>query len=146
MYWLIDLSTRPQTDGEVWKNIQIFSHEFIGKKLCLLNPSKRYEFQITEVSEDFIRVNKLPIKLVKEIFLSVYQHLVLQNKWVKIGASRVNTKPNTIEGLLKTVFFEGNVNALSTAPWISAILVRADIGVEFNGKSRGQAIRYSKSK
>ena len=130
-------------DEEIWLKIRGKAIE--SNSLTLLNPSKRYSFQIVEVSKDFIRVDKIKeIKLTKEIFRSLYNHLKAKKDWVKIGASIRNTKIDTVEGYLKENFFSGDMNGPMTAPWISALIVRADIGIEFNNKSLGQAIKYNR--
>lgn len=140
---LIQLALKSNAwDKSIWNKILEFAKKSIDKPLYVLNPSRRAEFRIIETSKDFIRVNKLPIKLPLEMFLSVYNHLRERCGWVLIGARRMNAKPDTIEGFLKINFFGGNMSALSTATWISAILVKAGIGVEFNNKARGQALRY----
>jgi hypothetical protein len=77
------------------------------------------------------------------MFLSLYQILEDKRDWVRIGASVKNTKPDTVEGYLKMRFFEGNLNGQMTAPWVSALLTRSDVGIIFNNKSVGQAIKHS---
>lgn len=77
------------------------------------------------------------------MFLSVIKMLQEKADWVRIGASVTNTKPDTVEGFLKKNFFKGGMNGNMTAPWISAILARADVGIIFNNKAVGQALRYS---
>jgi hypothetical protein len=47
-----------------------------------------------------------------------------------------------VEGHLKNHFFAGNMSGQMSASWVSAILVRSDIGIIFNNKAVGQAIRY----
>jgi len=145
---LLELSFKSQAwDEEIWNEIIEFTKDSINKLHYLLNPTRRAEFRIIEVTEGFIRVDKLrQNKLSKQMFLSIFNYLKEKCAWVNIGASRVNTKPETIEGFLKTKFLRGNMNALSTAPWVSAILVYSNIGVEFNNKARGQAIRLAKWK
>lgn len=131
------------TWDSVWEKIRNFSKSNIGKPLSLLNPKKEFYFKIKEVSENYVRIDKLPVKMTKEMFLKVYEYLKSKNgEWVRIGASRVNTDPDTVESVLKKHFFKDNPNGLSTAPWFAAILVSAQIGIEFNGKSRGQKIRF----
>ena len=84
-----------------WMKIKSFA---INNKISyLLNPSKMYSFHITEIGEEYICVDKLGSKkLEKELFLSVINMLEEKNSWVKIGASVKNTKPDTIEGFIKT--------------------------------------------
>jgi len=96
---------------------------------------------ITDVSDQYIRIDKLSIKMTKQMFLSIYRYLKSKNDWVEIGASRVGTHPDTLEGFIKENFFNGNLDGLSTATWFSAILVWSDIGLEFNNKAKGQKLR-----
>ncbi len=126
----------------IWIKIRGYSIE--SKKSILLNPSKNYLFQIVEVTDDFIRVDKLGrVKLTKEMFISVYKMLKEKRDWVRIGASVKNTNPHTVEGYLKSRFFGGNMDGQMTAPWVSALLVRSDVGILFNDKAVGQAIKYN---
>ncbi|MCM1566077.1 MAG: hypothetical protein NC238_09060 [Dehalobacter sp.] len=60
--------------------------------------------------------------------------------WVRIGASRTNTDPDTLEGRIKNDF-GGKMNGLSTAPWVASILVGAFNYIIFNAQERGQAIK-----
>ncbi|MEM4703747.1 MAG: hypothetical protein QXJ02_01575 [Candidatus Bathyarchaeia archaeon] len=106
-----------------------------------MNPKRSFPFTIVEVSEDYIWIDKLPIKMTKKMFLSLYEHLKSRRGWVEIGARRVGARPDTIEGFIKEKIFKGNMNALSTAAWFAAILVYSNIGVEFNNKAKGQEIR-----
>jgi hypothetical protein len=130
-------------DVEVWLKVRGLAIE--SKTLYLLNPSKKYKFQVVEVSDDYIRIDKLgKQKLVKDMFVSVYDRLKNDEGWIRIGASVTDTKSDTIEGFLKDNFHGGDMNGPMTAPWISALLVRANIGVEFNNQATGQAIRYVK--
>jgi hypothetical protein len=116
-----------------------------GTPVSLLNPKKKYLFTINEISDDYIKIDKLyHNKLKKQMFLSVYDYVRKSISWVRIGASRVNTLEDTVEGLLKREFFNNNPGGLSTAAWISAILVYSDVGVEFNNKTRGQKLRFRK--
>ena len=75
------------------------------------------------------------------MFLSIYDYLRSKGCWVEIGARRVGARPNTLESIIKKEFFNDNPNGLSTVTWFSAILVRSNIGVEFNNKARGQKLR-----
>jgi hypothetical protein len=127
--------------NEVWGKILDFARSNKGKALPLLNPAKGSPFTITEVSENYIRVDKLQIKMTKQMFLDIYEYLKSMRDWVEIGARRVGASPDTIEGLIKTKFFNGKMDALSTATWFAAILVYSNIGVEFNHKAKGQKIR-----
>jgi hypothetical protein len=125
----------------VWIKIRGYAIE--NSNLMLLNPSRNYRFSIVEVDDDFIRVDKLgKTKLTKEMFLFIYRLLMENREWIRIGASVKNTKPNTIEGILKMNFHSGDMNSQMSASWISAILVRASVGIIFNNKAIGQAIRY----
>ena len=109
----------------------------------LLNPSRNFRFKIVEVADDFIRIDKLgKIRLTKDMFLSVFMFLKEKEDWIMIGASVKNTKPNTVEGHLKTLFFKGDMNRQMSASWVSALLVRSNVGIIFNEKAIGQAIRY----
>jgi len=126
---------------KIWIKIRGYAIEV--KNSLLLNPSKNYRFQVIEVSDDFIRVDKLgKVFLTKNMFIRLYNNLKETGEWLKIGASVKNTKPNTVEGLLKKYFFGGNMDGQMTAPWISALMVRADVGIVFNNKAIGQAIKY----
>lgn len=127
-------------DG-VWKRILGYAKSSQGKLIHLLNPDIKSPFTITEVSDEHIRIDKLPIKMTKQMFLSIYDYLKSKSGWVKIGASRINTEQDTVEGSIKREFFDNNPNGLSTATWFSAILVYSDIEVEFNNKARGQKLR-----
>ncbi|EMR73300.1 hypothetical protein MCGE09_00521, partial [Thaumarchaeota archaeon SCGC AB-539-E09] len=62
--------------------------------------------------------------------------------WIRIGASVKNTKPDTVEGHIKSLFFKGDMNGKMSASWISAILVKSTVGIIFNNKAIGQAIKY----
>jgi hypothetical protein len=127
---------------KIW--IKIRGYLIDNSSSMLLNPSRIYRFKIVEVDDDFIRVDKLgKVKLTKEMFLSVFEFLMEKGDWTKIGASVKNTKPNTVEGHLKKHFFTGIINRQMSASWVSAILVRSNVGIIFNNKAVGQAIRYS---
>ena len=105
--------------------------------------SRNFRFKIVEVDDDFIRIDKLgKIRLTKDMFLSVFTLLKEKGDWIRIGASVTNTKPNTVEGHIKTLFFEGNLNGQMSASWVSALLVRSNVGIIFNNKAIGQAIRH----
>lgn len=128
---------------EVWKGILEFGSSNKGKFIPILNPKKGSPFKVIEVSEDFIRIDKLPIKMTKQMFLSIYEYLKSKRDWVEIGARRMGAKPDTIEGFIKEKFFNGNMDALSTATWFAAILVHSNIGVEFNNKAIGQKLKVN---
>ena len=59
--------------------------------------------------------------------------------WVELGASRINTRPNTLEGRIK-LEFNGKLNGLSTVSWIAAILVKVFNNIKFNYEAKGQAL------
>ena len=128
--------------GNVWERIRHYSKLNQGKELPLLNVEKGTPFVIEKVTDAFVKVDKLPqVNLSKDMFVTVYDYLKAQKCWVLIGASRVNTRPNTIEGVIKSTIFKGNMSATSTATWVAAILVYSDVGIKFNDKSRRQALR-----
>jgi len=131
--------------NQVWEKISGFSKSSQGQLIPLLNPIIRSPFKITEVSKNYIRIDKLPIKMTKHMFLTIYKYLKSKKDWVEIGARRVGARPNTVEGIVKKKFFNDNPNGLSTATWFSAILVYSNIGVEFNNKAKGQKIRLKSS-
>lgn len=128
----------------VWERILEFGRSNKGKPIRLLNPRKGSPFTIIEVSNEHIRIDKLPIKMTKQMFLSVYDYLG-RCGWVEIGARRVGARPDTIEGFIKEKFFNGDMDALSTATWFAAILVHSNVGVEFNNKAIGQKIKLQVS-
>ena len=129
---------------EVWNKILNYSRSSQGKLIPLLNPNQRSPFIITEVSDRYIRVDKLRnFTMTKQMFFSIYNYLKSKGDWVKIGARRIDARPDTIEGFIKEKFLNGNPNGLSTATWFSAILVYSDIGVEFNNKAKGQKLRVT---
>lgn len=83
--------------------------------------------------------NKL--RLEKSRFISAYNMLKeRKGRWVNIGGSRVNTNPDTLEGRIKNEY-NRNMNGLSTAPWIAAILVGAFDNIIFNEQMICQAIK-----
>ena len=115
------------------------------RKMQLISPSSRGQtFDIEETTEEHIRIrffSGTPLKIEKKRFESSYNYLKeKKGEWIKIGASRVGTNPKTLEGRIKREY-NGNMNGLSTAPWVATILVRVFDNIDFNGKSRGQAIR-----
>jgi hypothetical protein len=130
-------------DDEVWNKILDFSKSHMGKPVPLLNPKRSSPFIITKVSDEHIRIDKIPIKMTKEMFLKAYNYLKSRSGWVDIGARRVGARPETLEGFIKTQFFKGNMDTLSTATWFSAILVHSNIGVEFNNKAKGQKLKLN---
>ena len=126
---------------KIWIKIRGYAIE--NTTSMLLNPSRNFRFKIVEVDDDFIRIDKLgKIRLTKDMFLSVFMLLKEKGDWIRIGASVTNTKPNTVEGHIKTLFFEGNMNGQMSASWVSALLVRSNVGIIFNNKAIGQAVNY----
>ena len=132
--------------NQVWEKILDFSKSAQGQLIPLLNPKIRSPFKITEVSNNYIRIDKLPIKMTKHMFLSIYDYLKSKGCWIEIGARWVGARPNTVEGVVKKKYFNDNPNGLSTATWFSAILVYSNIGMEFNNKAKGQKIRLKSSR
>ena len=59
--------------------------------------------------------------------------MLLEKKgdWIKIGASVRNIKPNTMEDYINMLLFTGGMNGQMGASWISALLVRSNVGVIF---------------
>jgi len=95
--------------NKVWEIILNFARSNKGKTLSLLNHAKGSPFIITEASENYVRVDKLQIKMTKQMFLGIYEYLKSRRDWLKIGASRVGTSPETIEGFIKSKFFKGKI-------------------------------------
>ena len=133
------------TRNQVWEKILDYSKSKQGQWIPLLNPECDSPFKITEVSDNYIRVNKLSIKMTEYMFLSIYDYLKSKRDWIKIGARRVGAREGTVEGVIKKNYFNDNPDGLSTATWFSAILVYSNIGIEFNNKARGQKIRLNSS-
>jgi hypothetical protein len=140
---IVKFTINPLDDQEEkWVKIRGFAIE--TKTSSLLNPSRNYGFHIVEIGETFIRVDKLgKVRLTRDMFISVFQMLRDTDSWVKIGASVNNTKLNSVEGYLKSHFFGGDMGAQMTASWVSAILVRSNVGIIFNNKAVGQALKYA---
>ena len=135
------LKYKPLQD-DLW--LKIRGHAIERKTINLLNPRKDYPFHIVEATEDYIRVDKLgQERLTAQMFVSLTEYLKTTGDWIKIGATVRNTKLGTVEAFLKSRFHGGDMNATMTAPWVAALLVRANVGVIFNGKAVGQAIRYT---
>ncbi len=125
---------------KIWIKIRGYAIE--NTTSMLLNPSKNFRFKIVDVDDDFIRIDKLgKTRLTKDMFLSVYMLLKEKSDWIRIGASVTNTKPDTVEGHLKKLFFK-DMNGQMSASWVSALLVRSNVGIIFNNKAIGQAIRH----
>jgi len=126
---------------KIWIKIRGYAIE--NSTSMLLNPSRNFRFKIVEVDDGFIRIDKLgKIRLNKEMFLSAFILLKEKGDWIRIGASVKNTKPDTVEGHLKTLFFGGDMNGQMSASWVSALLVRSNVGIIFNNKAIGQALRH----
>ena len=131
-------------EDKIWLQITEFLKS--NKKLNLLSPlSSSQVFEISEVADDYIIIkfqeSKGNLKIEKSRFISAYK--VLEEKkgvWVALGASRINTKPNTLEGRIK-LDFNGKLNGLSTVSWIAAILVKAFDNIKFNYEAKGQALK-----
>jgi len=126
---------------KIWIKIRGYAIE--NTTSLLLNPSRNFRFKIVEVDDGFIRIDKLgKIRLTKDMFLSVFKLLKEKRDWIRIGASVTNTKPNTVEGHIKMLFFKGDMNGQMSASWVSALLVRSNVGIIFNNKAIGQAVNY----
>ena len=131
------------SQSRVWEKILSYAKSAQGTLIPLLNPNIKSPFTITEISDEYIKIDKLrDNKMTKQMFLSIYNYVKTKSGWIKIGASRKNTQEDTVEGLLKNKFFNNNPNGLSTATWFSAILVYSNIDIEFNNKSKGQKLRF----
>ena len=77
----------------------------------------------------------------EQFLLSAYKMLEEKKSvWVALGASRINTKPNTLEGRIKSDF-NSKLNGLSTVSWIAAILVKAFDNIKFNYEAKGQVLK-----
>lgn len=114
-------------------------------KLSLLSPAQNsQQFEISIDNDRLIlqfQNTQIKLKLEKSRFESAYCMLKEhRGDWVRIGGSRVDTNPDTLEGRIKKEF-DGKMNGLSTAPWIAAILVGAFDYILFNKQERGQAIK-----
>ena len=127
---------------KIWGKIHDFATQNINKPLLILNPEKQQKFNIIEVADSYLKVDKLGISLTKDMFLVVFNYLKNSGNWVNIGATHTNTRKNTVEGVLKEMFHGGNMDALSTATWVAAILVKSGIGISFNNVPRGQALKF----
>lgn len=131
-------------EDKIWLQITEFLKD--NKKFNLLSPlSNSQVFEITEIADDYIKINfqesKGNLKIEKSRFISAYK--MLEEKkgiWVALGASRINTKPNTLEGRIK-LDFNGKLNGLSTVSWIAAILVKVFDNIKFNYEAKGQALK-----
>lgn len=131
-------------ENEIWNQIIKFLKS--NKKLHLLSPlSSSQVFEIIEITDNHIMIkfqeSKGNLKIEKSRFLSAYK--MLEEKkgvWVALGSSRINTKPNTLEGRIK-LDFNGKLNGLSTVSWIAAILVKTFDNIKFNLEIKGQALK-----
>ena len=157
-YWLYDQNFKEKekvftrvfkrketrTDENTWGVIKNYLEK--NNKLQLISPAvKGQTFEVIELNDFFIKIlfseSRTIIKIEKSRFLSAYNLLKeKKGEWVKIGASRVGTNPETLEGRIKKEH-GGNMNGFSTATWIATILVRAFDNIGFNGKMKGQALR-----
>ncbi len=127
------------------KNIWDKIIKFLEKKHNMHLISFRGQtFDLEEITQNKIKIrfsSGNTINIEKQRFESAYNYLKEKNgEWIKIGASRINTDPKTIEGRIKQKY-DGKMNGLSTAPWIATILVKVFDNIEFNGKKKGQAIK-----
>ncbi len=68
----------------VWKRILEFGKSNKGKLIPLLNHKRESPFTIIEASEEYIRIDKLPIKMTKPMFLGIYDYLKSRRGWVPI--------------------------------------------------------------
>jgi hypothetical protein len=127
----------------IWQQIKAFLKN--NPRLNLLSPFTNFQiFEVIEITDIYIKIqfqdSKGILKIEKSRFTSAYN--MLEEKkgvWVELGASRINTKPNTLEGRIK-LEFDGKLNGLSTVSWIAAILVKVFDSIKFNYESRGQAL------
>ena len=131
-------------ENNMWNKITSYLSR--NKKLGLLSNSENCQvFNIIEITDNHIRIEfaetKKTLKLEKGRFISAY-NMLEENKgqWVLIGASRISTKPNTLEGRIK-LDFNNNLNGLSTVSWVAAILVKVFDNIKFNYEIKGQALK-----
>lgn len=131
-------------NNDIWDKIT--SYLTSNKKLNLLSDLKKSQvFNIVEITGDYIRIEfaetKRTLKLEKERFISAY-NMLEKNKgnWILLGASRTNTKPNTLEGQIK-LDYNNKLNGLSTVSWIAAILEKVFDNIKFNYQQKGQALK-----
>lgn len=131
-------------EKDIWQQIKFYLQN--NTKLNLLSPLSNFKiFEVVEVSDDYIKIqfqdSKGSLKIEKSRFLSAYN--MLEEKkgiWIDLGSSRINTKPNTLEGQIK-LEHNGKLNGLSTVSWVAVILVRVFDNIKFNYASKGQALR-----
>jgi len=99
-----------------------------NRKLNLLSQlSNSQVFEITEITNDYIKIqfqdSKGDLKIERSRFVSAYK--MLEEKkgvWVALGASRTNTKPNTLEGRIK-LDYNNKLNGLSTVSWLRYLTI-----------------------
>jgi len=99
-----------------------------NRKLNLLSQlSNSQVFEITEITNDYIKIqfqdSKGDLKIERSRFVSAYK--MLEEKkgvWVALGASRINTKPNTLEGRIK-LDYNNKLNGLSTVSWLRYLTI-----------------------
>jgi hypothetical protein len=138
------IKKREEIKNEIWKQITKYLKNC--KKLNLLSLlSSSQIFEIIEITNDHLVIkfqkSKGNLKIEKSRFLSACKMLdESKGNWVAIGASRIKTKPNTLEGRIK-MDYNGNLDGLSTTSWIAAILVKVFDNIKFNNKMKGQALK-----
>lgn len=134
-------------DESIWDEIKDYLRK--NKILSLLS-EKGQKFEIIELNDLFMEIffldSKTKIKIEKSRFFSAY-NMLKENRgeWIRIGASRVGTNPETLEGRIKAEH-DGNMNGFSTAPWVAAILYKVFHNkvfdnIHFNEKKKGQALQ-----
>ena len=145
--YMKDIQQKPKKginmNDNIWKPITDFLKN--KRKLNLLSPlSNSQVFEVTEITDGYIKIqfkeSKGSLKIEGSRFVSAYK--MLEEKkgvWVPLGSSRVNTKPNTLEGRIK-LDFNGKLNGLSTISWIATILVKVFDNIKFNYEAKGQAL------
>lgn len=126
---------------ELWLKIK----DYLSKncRLSLLS-HKGSDFDVIKITDEYIVIKFVisnnRLKLEKTRFISAYKLLnEKRNNWVLIGANRSGAKADTLEGRIKNDF-DGKMNGISTAPWITSILTNLSENIVFNNKKRGQAI------
>jgi len=128
----------------IWLPITEFLKNNRKQNLLSALPNSQV-FEITEITNDYIKIkfqeSKNDLKIERSRFLSAYK--ILEEKkgiWVALGASRTNTKPNTLEGRIK-LDYNNNLNGLSTVSWIATILVKVFDNIKFNYEIKGQSLK-----
>lgn len=129
---------------DIWISITNYLKENRVHNLLSMS-TKTQSFIVLNISDDCITIQfdktNRKLKLEKSRFISAYNKLSKSTgEWVKVGARRVDADPDSLEGKIK-LDFNGNLNGISTAPWIATILVNVFDNIEYNGKKKGQAIR-----